>query len=337
MSWVPIGTSLTGSPLRLPLHVIRGARDGPTLAVNAVIHGGEHFPLQILWEALPGLDPAELRGTILAVPVANPVGFAANTRVIVEDDIDFGNVNRVFPGRREQAAFGSGEADPTDRSLAERIADALTTTLLERADFALDMHCHQEGIGLVKCIQGRNLSGRSAEWAPKMCKAWNLGIIHEYTYRGNTFSGQAEERGIPSCVAEIGTGASASAALERDLARRGAEGFRNLLRVLEMLPGQPTFMERQLLFGHGPHIRPSNGGYLISELDPTSLFENGRFGVSVERGQLLGRVFDPYRLELIEELRSPCDGLLYMARRSGPVEISSHAYAVADTADGRWE
>ncbi len=38
-TWVPIGTSLTGAPLQLPLHVLHGAHDGPTLAVNAVIHG----------------------------------------------------------------------------------------------------------------------------------------------------------------------------------------------------------------------------------------------------------------------------------------------------------
>ncbi len=284
---------------------------------------------------LPTLDLSELRGTILAVPVANPVGFAANTRVIIEDDIDFGNVNRVFPGRRAQAAFGSGDADATDRSLAERIADALTTTLLERADFALDMHCHQEGIGLVKCIQGRELSGRSAEWAPKMCKAWNLGIIHEYTCRETRSLGRLRSAGSPPAWPRSGP-ARAPLPLSSVTSHNAGPKASVTCFVCSRCCREPTFMERQLFFGHGPHIRPSNGGYLVSELDPTSLFENGRFGVPVERGQLLGRIFDPYRLELIEELRSPCDGVLYMARRSGPVEISSHAYAVADTADGRW-
>ena len=59
-------------------------------------------------------------------------------------------------------------------------------------------------------------------------------------------------------------------------------------------------------------------------------------GVPVEEGDLLGTLFDPYTFEETETLRAPIDGILYIARRSGPVRAGGHAYSVADYAVSHW-
>ena len=57
----------------------------------------------------------------------------------------------------------------------------------------------------------------------------------------------------------------------------------------------------------------------------------------VRQGELLGTVFDPYTLEETEQIKCPADGILYMARRSGPIDAGGHAYAVADFTDSYWK
>ena len=58
----------------------------------------------------------------------------------------------------------------------------------------------------------------------------------------------------------------------------------------------------------------------------------------VQAGELLGRVWSPYTLEVVEELRSPFRGLVDMAPRAYPARPGDWAYLVVDLDDGgsRW-
>jgi hypothetical protein len=80
------------------------------------------------------------------------------------------------------------------------------------------------------------------------------------------------------------------------------------------------------------------GGYLESLIEAEEIYAASPLpGVNVTKGQLLGTLFDPYSFEEIERLISPCNGIVYMARRSGPAEAGSHAYGVIDIdADAEW-
>jgi predicted deacylase len=74
-TWLPVTAMPDGSELRLPLHVVKGAKPGPTLGVSGAIHGDELLiPVSIIRRVLEQLDPAELSGTVMAVPVAPDAG-----------------------------------------------------------------------------------------------------------------------------------------------------------------------------------------------------------------------------------------------------------------------
>lgn len=334
---LPVTRLLVGTELALPAVVVNGAHSGPVLGITCAIHGAEHFPIQIVRRVLQELDPATLKGTVVAVPVANPLTFASRSRIVLEDDIDFGNMNRVFPGVRAKPAFGSGESQPSDRTVSEMMAATLNEQFLSRITHYMDFHCHMEAVGLVKTIRGDNLEGSVREVSYGMNRAVDLELTHEHPFSAVTASGTAVRRGIPTCVAEIGGGGALSLATEERAVARGVRGMRNVMHYLGMLAGKPEPASRLLVFHHAPHVRPTVGGYLLTRYDPTSLFSGERLGVEVRKGDLLGTIFDPYTLEAMEEITSPSDGMLYMARRSGPVDPGSHAYAVGNYTDAEWQ
>jgi len=204
---VPVTGLLTGTILAIPVHVIHGAEPGPAVGITSAVHGVEHLPIRMVKGALARLDPGDLRGTIVAVPVCNPLSFAKGTRVTPdEDDVDFTNLNRVFPGRRKQAVFGMGQPPPSDRTLTEALAAIISEEIVPRITHLIDFHCHTQGAGLIKTIQKKGGEGQMREVALGMCRALGLGLIHEHADDERTLTGHAATKGVPACVPEIGGG-----------------------------------------------------------------------------------------------------------------------------------
>jgi hypothetical protein len=332
---LPVTQLLNGETLSLPVHVLNGAEPGPVLGMTAAVHGGEHLPIRILREALGKLNPAELKGTIVAIPVCSPLSLARGTRISPdEDDIDFANLNRVFPGRREKAVFGIGRPPESDRSLTEAIAAVITEQYLTRVENIIDFHASRHN-GLFKIIQPKDQTGKQAETSKGMSRAFGIGLIHEHNATPKSLTGQAAKMGLAGCCPEIGGGPPTGVVEERCVTL-GIRGILNICKFLGMLPGKMELPKRQLVFEASPHVRPTTAGYLVSRFDPDRLFSGEQAGVPVKQGEVLGTLFDPYTLRELEALCAPVDGILYMARRSGPVEAGSHAFAVADLSGSRW-
>ena len=113
-----------GRKVRVPLPVpgaqpletlcLCGAAPGRTLVVTAGVHGCEYVGVQALRRLAVELDPAELSGNVILLPLANPTGFYAGAKQVVPEDGV--NLNRAFPG------------DPAG-TLSARLAYALETAL----------------------------------------------------------------------------------------------------------------------------------------------------------------------------------------------------------------
>jgi predicted deacylase len=106
----------------IPITVIKGSKPGPVLALTAGIHGYEYPPIL----ALQRLQVKKLAGTLIVVHVANMPSFLGRT--VYFSPLDGKNLNRVFPGRK-------------DGTESERIADAITTNVIDKCDYLLDLHC----------------------------------------------------------------------------------------------------------------------------------------------------------------------------------------------------
>src|SRR5262245_25952780 len=69
---LPVAVRADGSPVQLPVLVVRGGAPGRTLLATAGVHGDEFEGMAALRRLFDELRPAEMAGTLVAVPVANP-------------------------------------------------------------------------------------------------------------------------------------------------------------------------------------------------------------------------------------------------------------------------
>lgn len=110
----------------LPVAITHGTEPGPVLAVTAGIHGGEYVPMVAVRQFIRDLDPARMRGTVVACLQSSPVAF--EKRLAFVNPLDGQNLNRSFPG------------DPAGGP-TQRLAAWLSQNLLGRADYYVDCHC----------------------------------------------------------------------------------------------------------------------------------------------------------------------------------------------------
>lgn len=125
---LPITRLVTGAELSLPVQVMHGREDGPTVWVNAAIHGDEVVGVEVVRRVLAGLSPKTLRGTLIAVPIVNVHGFMAGDRYLP----DRRDLNRSFPGSSRG-------------SLAGRLAHLMMTEVVAPCEVGIDLHTGSDG------------------------------------------------------------------------------------------------------------------------------------------------------------------------------------------------
>ncbi|HEX3907111.1 MAG TPA: succinylglutamate desuccinylase/aspartoacylase family protein [Mycobacteriales bacterium] len=269
--------------LAVPAIQVTGARPGPRLTVIAGVHGCEYSSMAGLRGFVRGVDPEQLSGSIVAVPVLNLPSFWTRTPFVVPDDGK--NLNRCFPG------------DP-EGSLAERLAYDVFTQLITGSDAFVDMHAGDQ----VEALEPFTLynAGPQEAKARELAVAYGVGYVirqdagPEAAVSGDS-SSAAASIGVPAIIAEAGgCGLVTPEAVAAH--RRGLEG---LLATLEMLPStlpvpEPVFLDRFLW------LRCASGGWW----EPTV-----EVGQHVKAGELLGTVSTIDGGEVLESIHAPATGI----------------------------
>ncbi len=301
---IPVTTLASGRELFLPLHRLEGRAAGPTLGLSAVVHGDEPLTNEIVRRVLEAVDPAELRGTILAVPVANPLAFEALTRHTPIDQLD---MNRNFPGS-------------PNGWLSEQIAHVLATRFVAQLDVHVDLHTG----GVFPTVDYVYIFDRSRE----LSVAFGSTYLFEppQPYQG-TFAVPAAQKGIPFFTAEVGGGSF----LDAHYIEHGVRGVMNVLRQLKMIDCAIIRPAKQTMVTEMAVIRPRVGGVLYPEIGLDML------GKEVAGGTLLGRVVSPYSFETLEEIRAPYDRGVMILLRGAMMRVhpGDYGYMVANLATAR--
>ncbi|RYE09547.1 MAG: hypothetical protein EOP22_08775 [Hyphomicrobiales bacterium] len=180
-----------GTEQSFPLIVIRGSHEGPTMVFTAGIHGDEFEGPAALWRLAEALDPSQLRGTLLLVPIANASAFAAGMRT---SPVDNENLARIFPGNAEG-------------TLSHRLADALMRTVVEKADILIDSHSGGVRLAFVPVAgfyEGGDVSAAVTARSLQIAKQMGIEYLWQLPPVNGVLSYEAARRGIAVCGAEIG-------------------------------------------------------------------------------------------------------------------------------------
>jgi uncharacterized protein len=302
-----VGYERDGAELHLPTLVANGSGDGPTVYLGALIHGNELAGCEVVRRIMrEAVDPSELRGAIIAIPIQNPLAFRTSSYHSLEDGL---NANRIFPG------------DPSE-TLTNRAVAAITTHALSQAQYVIDLHCNARDSVLFNFVrwgdfpaghQSVELS-RAFGFTTVISQAKRHGYGHEERLVG-LLADTALAEGKPTLTVEL----TPAYDWEEPAIQGGVRGVLNVLRHLEMLPGA---VEPQVglpiidkILGPQLRVTPERGG-LVHPVVPV--------GDWVADGQTVALIRDPWG-DVIEEIRSPADGYVLAYPRHG-----NHAAASGD-------
>lgn len=176
----------------VPAVVVRGSTPGPTLAITSGMHAAEYVPIEAVTRLTRWLEPAQLRGTVVAVLLVNAPGFYE--RSIYVNPRDGRNLNRSFPG-------------DANGSPAEQVAAFLLKELIVGSDAYVDAHCGD----LIEALSPFTLwtrAGDPAVAAKSQGMAAVYGFPHTLGVDPESVPGAAYASaalsGVPSIIAEIG-------------------------------------------------------------------------------------------------------------------------------------
>ena len=105
-----------GSPISLEVKVIVGVNKGPTVTLLGVQHGDEYNGMEVVNRLMDGLEPEDLTGTVIGIPVSNPLAFNTGMRV-TPPSVGYENLNLTASGLGTQRGSSwSGSPPPSGRT-----------------------------------------------------------------------------------------------------------------------------------------------------------------------------------------------------------------------------
>ena len=119
---IPAGVDAATS---IPVVVVRGSKPGPVLALVSGAHGTEYASIIALEKVIQTLDPAQVSGTVIILPLINIASF--EQKVPHVNPVDGKSMNRFYPGKQ-------------DGTQTERVSYVITKQVVERCDYLVDYH-----------------------------------------------------------------------------------------------------------------------------------------------------------------------------------------------------
>ncbi|MGH9411238.1 MAG: M14 family metallopeptidase [Vicinamibacterales bacterium] len=270
---------IDGKPYRLPMWLVNGSGDGPTLVVTAGVHPAEYASIAAALEFGQTLDPKTLRGRVIVVPVMNLPAFTARSIYICP--LDGKNLNRVFPGS------ASGTA-------SEQIAAWVFDNIIKRADYYIDLH----GGDLIEALVPFTIFHKSGDErvdsaSIEMAKAFGIPMLVSSETQGGTYS-SASKAGIPSILTEAG----GQGIWTPDAVKAHTQGITRVMRHLKMRAGGAPRTVRCRVLSRMLWLRSDHAGFWYPSV---------AVGARVRKGQELGRVTD-WEGGVLQKAISPAAG-----------------------------
>mgnify|MGYP001827938602 CR=1 FL=1 len=272
---LPIARLMSGTPVALPVIVLHGRTDGPTVWINAALHGDELCGVEIVRRVLAEVSPRTIAGTLIAVPIVNVHGFNAGSRYLP----DRRDLNRSFPG----SARGS---------LASRIAHLMMTEVVDRCEVGIDLHTASDHRTNLPQVRADLDDPDTLELARVFGAPLTL---HSQT-RDGSLRQAATEAGATVLLYEGGE----ANRFDRAPIVFGTAGVLRVLAELGMITGVDPGPRSTACSRASRWVRASTSGILHLEVD---------LGSEIAERDLVATIYDPFGKRL-GRLRSPTSGVV---------------------------
>jgi predicted deacylase len=295
---IPVARLQTDAEASLPVCVLHGAKPGPTIWTNAAVHGDELNGVEIIRQVLQFLDPKEMSGTLIAVPIVNVFGFLNQSRYLP----DRRDLNRSFPG----SARGS---------LASRLAHIFVTEIVERCSVGIDLHTGSDARTNLPQVRA-NLEDPVTRG---LAEVFAAPVLLGASLRDGSLRKVAAKRGARVLLYEAGE----PLRFWDQAIEVGVSGMLRVLQKLGMIDDAPAAGGPSTIASKSSWVRASRSG----------LYHSSRaLGAIVQRGEPLGFITTPYDAKK-SLVKSPCAGIV-IGSVTNPLVFQGDALVhVAQTAD----
>lgn len=264
----------------IPVTLINGIRPGKTVLLTAQIHSGEYPGTVALIRLAQKLEPSQVSGRLIIMPLVNISGFYARTHAVLPED--GANLNQNYPGS-------------PDGSPGERIAHCFATKIFPKVDFVLDLHSGDVTETLTPCLFYSDIM--ESQILP-IARYLRVPYLIRSTATTGHYSWPGHHLKIPGILLERGHGG-------RCLEHWVEEDQRDVLSCLQALGVLPachlTPYQDQWIMRHSVYLESRHSGLWYPKV------EAGQF---VKKGQCLGYVEDHFG-NLLERYEAQADGIVY--------------------------
>ncbi|HKW64703.1 MAG TPA: M14 family metallopeptidase [Candidatus Acidoferrum sp.] len=282
---VPAGVD---AATNIPVVVVNGTKQGKVLALVSGAHGTEYVSVIAVEKLIAQLDPAQVTGTVILVPLINIQSF--EQKVPHVNPVDNKSMNRFYPGK-------------SDGTQTERASYLITKQIVEHCDYLIDYH----GGDLDESLRpyaywGPTGHAEQDSISKEMVLAFGLDHIIIWSERPTDpnatryLDNTATVRGKPSIVVEAGHAGT----VETDDVNLLVNGTLSTMRALKMLPGEPHVIENPVWIEKLSDVLADGPGIWYP------LVKRGTY---VSAGMKLGTITD-YFGKVIAEPRAPVAGVV---------------------------
>lgn len=272
-----------GTPVEMPVTVIKGGKPGPNILITGGVHGGEYPCIETAIQLAKELQPNDIHGNVVVIHPVNTSAFLARMQYF--GPYDGKNLNRVFPGKAKG-------------TVSERIA--YTVNLIQTAaDFYIDLHggdIHESLVPFV--IYSKNGGPELAETSKVASALVGFPYVVGSVSEGGSISGAAKS-GTPGFLAELGQCGRWSPEEVDDY----KAGIYNVLRHLKTIDGNPEVHPEVVHLEKMAVLKAENEGCWYPSV---SLNQN------VSKGDKIGEIRDFFGNRLSEYHTDESGVVLYL-------------------------
>jgi len=274
-----IKLSIKENKIELPLFIINGKKEGPTLVVTAGIHGTEYASIEAALRLGRTLDPNKICGKIIILPIVNMPSF--RERTIYIGPYDRKNLNRVFPGKQKGSS-------------SEVLAFHVFHEVISKADYYIDLHGGDMIEALVPfSIYAPSPNSKVNITSLSLAKIFGIELVVDSEIPGTTLY-SATQAGIPAIISEAG----GQGIWDENTVNIHVTGVRRVMGYLGMINEKPIPCP----------VKIFSFPWLFSDFDGIFYPQVG-IGNKVSVNQKLGSVCDYFGREL-QSVFSPAEGTI---------------------------